>query len=129
MAKSEVKEKKEKEGKEETKLTDIPGIGPGIASKLEAAGIYDLMGMAVMSPAALSELAGVGEAVARKAIQAARGMMNLGFMDGSEFAKKREEVLNISTGSVNLNNLLGGKGIETRAITEVYGAFGSGKTQ
>ncbi|MEI6731478.1 MAG: DNA repair and recombination protein RadA [archaeon] len=114
---------------EDKKLTDIPGIGPGIAAKLEAAGVYDLMGLAVMSPPALSELAGVGEAVARKAIQAARSMMKLGFTDGNEFAKRREDVCYITTGSVNLNNLLGGKGIETKAITEAYGAFGSGKTQ
>ena len=69
----------------EPKITDIPGIGPGIAAKLEAAGVYDLMGLAVMSPSALSELAGVGEGVARKAIQAARSMMKLGFVDGIEF--------------------------------------------
>src|SRR3989338_1655579 len=126
-----VKEAKEKdvEKKEETKLTDIPGIGPGIAAKLEAAGVYDLMGLAVMSPPALAEMAGVGEAVARKAIQAARSMMNLGFVDGAEFAKKRENVQFITTGSTNLNNLLGGKGVETGSITEAYGAFGSGKTK
>jgi len=125
------KEKKEDSEKkdEEKKLTDVPGIGPGIAAKLEAAGVYDLMGLAVMSPPALSEMAGVGEAVARKAIQAARSMMNLGFMDAHEFAKKREDVGYISTGSQNLNDLLGGKGVETKAITEAYGAFGSGKTQ
>jgi DNA repair protein RadA len=82
-----------------------------------------------MSPATLADMAGVGEAVARKAIQAARGMMKLGFVSGDEFAKKREDVGFISTGSTNLNNLFGGKGIETRAITEVYGSFGSGKTQ
>lgn len=132
MAKaSEEKEvKKERQGEEnEAKLTDLPGIGPGIAAKLEAAGVFDLMGLAVMSPSALSELAGVGEAVARKAIQAARGMMQLGFSDGMEFAKKREDVLFIGTGSNSLNVLLGGKGIETKSITECYGAFGSGKTQ
>lgn len=125
------KEKKEnsEEESEDKKLTDVPGIGPGIATKLEAAGIYDLMGLAVMSPPALAEMAGVGEAVARKAIQAARSMMNLGFMDASEFARRREDVLFITTGSKNLDNLLGGKGIETRAMTEAYGAFGSGKTQ
>ncbi|MCA9485459.1 MAG: DNA repair and recombination protein RadA, partial [Nanoarchaeota archaeon] len=117
------------EEEEQKKLTDVPGIGPGIAAKLEAAGVYDLMGLAVMSPPALSDMAGVGEAVARKAIQAARSMMNLGFMDASELAKKREKVLYISTGSENLNNLLGGRGVETGAITEAYGAFGSGKTQ
>ncbi|MEM4271925.1 MAG: DNA repair and recombination protein RadA [Candidatus Pacearchaeota archaeon] len=130
MAKDdEKKEIKEKKESEEPKLTDIPGIGPGIAAKLEAAGIYDLMGLAVMSPVALSETAGVGEAVARKAIQAARGMLKLGFSDALEFAKKREDVLFITTGSKNLNDLLGGRGVETRALTEAYGAFGSGKTQ
>jgi DNA repair protein RadA len=133
MAKEEAEEKKEKkvdkEGKEELGLTDVPGIGPGIAAKLEAAGVYDLMGLAVMSPPSLSEMAGIGEAVARKAIQAARGMMKLGFVSGDEFAKKREDVSHITTGSINLNNLLGGKGVETKAITEAYGAYGSGKTQ
>jgi DNA repair protein RadA len=123
-------EKVEKiEEKVENKITDVPGIGPGIAAKLEAAGIYDLMGLAVMSPSDLAETAGVGEAVARKAIQAARGMMNLGFMSGEEFAKRREDTCYVSTGSSNLDTLLGGKGIETRAMTEAYGAFGSGKTQ
>ena len=132
MAKTdEEKDSKEskKEGDEEAKLTDIPGIGPGIAAKLEAAGVYDMMGLAVMSPVALSEMAGVGEAVARKAIQAARGMLKLGFSDGLEFAKKREKIMFITTGSKNLNGLLGGRGIETGAMTEAYGAFGSGKTQ
>jgi len=126
----EIKDKKEESSvEEEKKLTDIPGIGPGIAAKLEAAGVYDLMGLAVMSPVSLAEMAGVGEAVARKAIQAARGMMNLGFMSGDEFAKKRENVGFIITGSKNLDNLLGGKGIEIGAMTEAYGAFGSGKSQ
>jgi DNA repair protein RadA len=126
--KEEVMEKKETK-EAEPGLTDIPGIGPGIAAKLEAAGVYDLMGLAVMSPASLSDMAGVSEAVARKAIQAARSMMKLGFTDGVEFAKKREDVGYIATGSTNLNGLLGGKGVETKSITECYGAFGSGKTQ
>ncbi|MDO8564284.1 MAG: DNA repair and recombination protein RadA [Nanoarchaeota archaeon] len=118
-----------KEESDGQKLTDIPGIGPGIAVKLEAAGVYDLMGLAVLSPSALSEMAGVGEAVARKAIQAARSMMKLGFVSGDEFAEQRKNVLYITTGSANLNNLLGGKGVETKSMTEAYGAFGSGKTQ
>ncbi len=121
--------KKKKKEEEEPKLTDVPGIGPGTVAKLEAAGIYDLMGLAVLGPSELAELAGLGEASARKAIQAARKMMNLGFSDGLEFAEKRKEVGFITTGSKNLDNLLGGKGIETKAITEAYGAFGSGKTQ
>ena len=129
MVKADDEKKISDDEQKELKLTDVPGIGPGIAAKLEAAGVYDLMGLAVMSPVNLANMAGVGEAVARKAIQAARSMMKLGFMSGDEFAKKREDVLHITTGSKNIDQLLGGRGIETRALTEAYGAFGSGKTQ
>jgi len=88
------KESKDEESEEkEKKLTDIPGIGPGVAAKLDAAGIYDLMGLAVMTPTDLSELAGVGQAVARKAIQAIKTTgikINLWFMSGKKkiIAKK-----------------------------------------
>jgi DNA repair protein RadA len=135
--KEEKEEKKKKKSKDDSedkkekefKISDLPGIGPGTCQKLEDAGIYDLMGVAVMGPKELAEMAGLGEAVARKAIQAARKMMSLGFQDGMEFSEKRKEVLNITTGSKNLDGLLGGKGVETKAITECYGAFGSGKSQ
>ncbi len=120
----------EKEFKnEELKLTDLPGIGPAVASKLESAGVYDLMSLAVMNPSELADVAGVGAGVARKAIQAARNMLDLGFQTGTEYAKKREDIVYITTGSENLNNLLGGRGIASRAITEAFGAYGSGKTQ
>jgi len=127
-----VKDKKKKSEKAEqvsVKISDLPGIGPAAVEKLESAGIFDLMGIAVMGPKELSEIAGLGEAVARKAIQAARKMMDLGFQDGLEFAEKRKEVFFITTSSRELDNLLGGKGVETKAITEVFGAYGSGKTQ
>ena len=123
------KEKKSKKDKKEPELTDLPGIGPAVAAKLESAGILDLMSLAVASPATIADAAGVSPAVARKAIQAARTMLDLGFVDGLEFAKKRANVHHITTGSKNFDELLGGRGIESRAITEAYGAFGSGKTQ
>src|SRR3989339_278807 len=77
----------------------------------------------------LTDLPGVGAAVARKAIQAARDLLDLGFVDGNEFAERRSNVSYITTGSKCFNDLLGGRGIESRAITEGFGAFGSGKTQ
>lgn len=133
-SKKEVKEnsgegRAKKESQKEPQLTDLPGIGAAVASKLESAGVYDLMALAVMSPASLGDAAGVSAAVARKAIQAARNMLELGFIDGSEYAKKRDSVCYITTGSKNLDELLGGKGIEGRAVTEAFGAYGSGKTQ
>ncbi|MFH1451954.1 MAG: DNA repair and recombination protein RadA [archaeon] len=125
-----VKKSGKKGAKEkEPTLADIPGVGPGAIAKLEAAGIYDLMGLAVLTPPALAETAGMGEAAARKAIQAARKMMDLGFSDALAHEEKRKELDHITTGSKNLDNLLGGKGIETKSITEAFGAFGSGKTQ
>jgi DNA repair protein RadA len=122
------KDKKSKKDKE-PELIDLPGIGPAVAAKLESAGIFDLMALAVSSPATISDASGVSPAVARKAIMAARDLLDLGFQDGNEFAKKRENVSYITTGSKNLDELLGGRGIESRAITEAFGAFGSGKTQ
>ncbi len=126
---SDSKNKNAKEGKKEYKLTDLPGIGPAVSSKLESAGIYDLMSLAVMTPSDLSNTSGVSQAVARKAIQAARGMLDLGFVEGTEYAKKRESVNYITTGSKNFDALLGGRGIESRSITETFGAYGSAKTQ
>ncbi len=124
-----VGKKEPKKAKEEMKLSDLPGVGPAAVAKLEAAGIYDLMGIAVLGPKELSETAGLGEAAARKAIQASRKMLDLGFQDGIEFAKQREDIGHITTGSKNIDTLLGGKGLETKAITEAFGAYGSGKTQ
>jgi DNA repair protein RadA len=117
------------EKEKEMKISDLPGIGPSAVEKLESAGIFDLMGIAVLGPKELGDMAGLGDAVARKAIQAARKMMDLGFQSGLEFAQKREEVNYITTGSKNFDDLLGGRGIETKSITESFGAFGSGKTQ
>ncbi|MBT96648.1 MAG: DNA repair and recombination protein RadA [Candidatus Pacearchaeota archaeon] len=122
-----VSKKEEKE--KELQLTDLPGIGPAVSTKLESAGIYDMMALAVMGPAELGDAAGISPAVARKAIQAARNVLDLGFQDGMEYAKKRSNIFNITTGSKNVNELLGGKGVESKAVTEAFGAFGSSKTQ
>jgi len=116
-----------KEEAKEPQLTDLPGIGPAVAAKIESAGIYDMMSLAVMGPAELGDIAGVGPAVARKAIQAARNMLDLGFQDGLEYAKRREDVSYITTGSKNFDELLGGKGVESKSMTEAFGAYGSGK--
>jgi len=123
------KDKKEKkEANKEFKIIDLPGIGQTTASKLESAGYGDLMSIAVMTPSDLSSLADISESIARKAIAAARKMLHLEFEDATEFLKKREKISKITTGSKNLDVLLGG-GVETGAITEFSGAFGCGKTQ
>ncbi|MBU2497121.1 MAG: DNA repair and recombination protein RadA [Nanoarchaeota archaeon] len=125
-----VKEEKEQEKEKEIELTltDLPGIGEVIAKKLTEAGYGDLISVAALSPRELISLAGLTETAARKVIQAARKVLDLGFTSATKFLEKRQEVIKITTGSKNLNELLGG-GVETKAITEAFGSYGSGKTQ
>src|SRR3989344_4154571 len=96
--------------------------------KEEEAGYTTLMSLAVTSPAELVEIAGVTEATARKIINVSRNKLDIGFMSGDELLKKRENIVRITTGSNAFDTLLQG-GVETNAITEVYGEFGSSKTQ
>lgn len=109
-------------------IADLPGVGEKTAEKLKEAGYIDLMSIAAASPGELSSTAEVGEATAAKIINAARGTLSIGFESGTDVMIKRELIGKITTGSENLDALLGG-GVETQAITEAHGAFGSGKTQ
>ena len=114
--------------KAEKTLYDLPGVGAATAEKLIAVGYTDLMSIAVASPSELIEATGIGEAVAKKMIAVARSSLEMGFESGEDLLKRRERVLKLKTASNSFNSLLGG-GIETGAITECFGEFGSGKTQ
>lgn len=122
-------EKKEevKEEKKEFTIEELPGVGAATAEKLKEAGFNTLMGIAVASPGQITETAGVGEAVARRIINVARNKLDMGFESGEDLLKKRLNVTKITTSSKAFDSLIGG-GIETGAITECYGAYGSGKT-
>lgn len=122
------KEKEDKQVKKELTVSDLPGVGPSTAEKLAAAGIDTLLAVAVSSIGVLVEEAGVSEGVARKMIQAARDMMEMGFETADVILEKRQAVNKIKTGSDAFNDVMGG-GFETCAITEMFGEFGSGKTQ
>ncbi|MBC7081023.1 MAG: DNA repair and recombination protein RadA [Thermoplasmatales archaeon] len=110
-------------------LEDLPGVGPATAKKLEEAGYTDLMAIAVASPAELAEIAEIGEGTALKIIQAAREKADVGgFETGDTLLERLKERKHLTTGSKSFDELLGG-GFETQAITELFGEFGSGKTQ
>ena len=58
MDEEELRKKKRRKTKKssddkEPQLTDLPGIGPAVSAKLESAGVYDLMSLAVMNPTEL----------------------------------------------------------------------------
>ena len=52
----------------------------------------------------------------------------MGFTTATEYHQKRSEIIQVTTGSKELDKLLGG-GIETGSITEIFGEFRTGKTQ
>jgi len=111
-----------------TTIEDLPGVGPSAAEKLHAAGYSTLESMAVASPKELTEIAGLGDGTADKAIKAARDALEMGFESADKLAEKRKLVGKITTGSTEVDKMIGG-GIETQSITEIYGKFASGKTQ
>jgi DNA repair protein RAD51 len=96
----------------------------------------------------LVTIKGISEAKAEKILaegiiesvlmQAAAKLVPLGFTTATEFHQRRSEIITISTGSKELDKLLGGTfkstsyyqgGIETGSITEIFGEFRTGKTQ
>ncbi len=110
-------------------LEEIPGVGSETAKKLREAGFSTIEAIAVASPAELSTISGISESSALKIIRHARELANIGgFESGDKVLERRKNVRKITTGSQALDRLLGG-GIETQAITELFGEFGSGKTQ
>jgi len=121
-----VEKKSVKKEEKEIGIKDLPGIGAATAEKLKEAGMDNLMSIAVSSTGELTNF-GVTELTAKKIINAARNALNMGFESGEELLKRAEMVERIHTGSEEMNKLLGG-GVETGSITEMYGAYASGKS-
>ncbi len=109
-------------------LEDLPGIGEVTAEKLKAAGYSEFPAIAAAMPHELAEAGGMGVESAKKAIEAAKTMVEIGFETADQVYERRKSIHRIKTGSTALDDLLGG-GIETMAITEMYGKFSSGKSQ
>ncbi len=111
-----------------TSVTSLPGVGPSTAEKLSLAGFDTLLSIAVATVGEIVEASGVSDIVARKIIQASRASMDMGFMTGEEAMQKRSQITKVSTFCEPFDALMEG-GFETRAITECFGQYGSGKTQ
>ncbi len=117
------------EPKPEVALEDLPGVGPTIAEKLRESGYTDLMELAVASPGDVAEAAEIGNAIAQKIIGEARRKADVGgFESGTTLLERRKKLGRVTTNAKALDELLGG-GVETQAITEFSGEFGTGKTQ
>jgi len=109
-------------------LTELEGVGPVTAKRLMNAGYTTLESLVLATSSELAAATGITESAARKIIAAARKRLNVEVMSAYDYYLQRKSVQRITTGSKKLDDLLGG-GIETQAITEIYGPYGSGKTQ
>jgi DNA repair protein RadA len=109
-------------------IADLPGVGEKTADKLKKHGYIDMKSLATASPKELGDVASVGEGTAEKIINIARECLEIGFETATKVLERRSQIGKISTGSESLDEMLGG-GIESQSITEVFGAYGSAKTQ
>ena len=119
---------------EELELESLEGIGPATKQKLLEAGIHNIMELAIQGPTEVVGAVGIDlQRATELCIKAKNKLIEMGkldrdFIPASELYQKRLQIARIITGSKNLDDLLGG-GLETQAVTEFYGEFGSGKTQ
>jgi len=109
-------------------LEDLPSVGEKTAQKLKDAGFADMMRLATATAKELAVKAEIGEGVAEKVIEAARKAESIDFETAFDVMERRRDVGYITVGSEAFNELIGG-GIETQSLTEVFGEFGSGKSQ
>jgi DNA repair protein RadA len=108
-------------------------------TKLKMAGIQSVFDLAISIPHQLVDigsgmLTGTDEHVALELVTKAKnalvdsGLLYKDFSTAQDILDRRKNLLRCTTGSAKLDSFLKG-GIETQAITEIAGEFGSGKSQ
>jgi len=138
MSKSKEKEQeKEQEVQAEETTTSGPlpisklegsGISAADLKKLAEGGFHTVESVAYSTKKALTTLKGISDAKADKLLAEASKLIPMGFTTATELHRQRQDIIQISTGSKELDKLLQG-GVETGSITEMFGEFRTGKTQ
>jgi DNA repair protein RadA len=115
-------------------IDTLNDIGPATKSSLKEAGFRSIKDLVIRGPIDIAEATGIAMEKCTFLCNRARellediGVFDKPFITANQLYEKRKSEYRITTGSKNLDELLGG-GIETRAITELYGEFGTGKSQ
>eukprot|EP01134_Creolimax_fragrantissima_P003871 CFRG3871T1 len=104
------------------------GINAADIAKLRTQGIATVKGVQMQTKKTLLQIKGLSEAKIDKIKEAAKKISRIDFITAHELSVKREQIIRCSTGSSDLDQLLGG-GIESQQITEVFGEFRTGKSQ
>jgi DNA repair protein RadA len=123
-----------KENHKKLELDTLDEIGPATKIHLIDAGIDSLKDLIIRGPHDVAEVTGMTMEKSTDLCNKARikleevEIIERTFIPATELYNKRKNIERISTGSQCFDELLGG-GFEVNAITEIYGEFGSGKTQ
>lgn len=104
------------------------GIGAADIAKLKVAGICTVKAVIMSTKRNLCKIKGLSELKVDKIREAAGKLVDAGFITAAEHAVRRQSIFRITTGSTQLDALLGG-GIQSMSITEAFGEFRTGKTQ
>ncbi|KAK7072995.1 Meiotic recombination protein dmc1 [Halocaridina rubra] len=114
-----------------TDIDDLQAHGINVVDikKLKSAGICTVKGVQMTTRRKLCNIKGLSEAKVDKIKEVAAKLSGGdGFVTALVVCERRRHIFRINTGSSELDTLLGG-GIESMAITEVFGEFRTGKTQ
>eukprot|EP00161_Ancyromonas_sigmoides_P022425 TRINITY_DN6847_c0_g1_i1.p1 TRINITY_DN6847_c0_g1~~TRINITY_DN6847_c0_g1_i1.p1 ORF type:complete len:262 (-),score=60.92 TRINITY_DN6847_c0_g1_i1:127-912(-) len=118
----------EETGPAPVSLLQDHGISAADIEKMRAHGFHTVDAVAYATKKSLLEIKGISEAKADKILSEASALVPMGFTTATEFHKQRQDIIHVTTGSREVDRLLGG-GIETGSITEMFGEFRTGKTQ
>ena len=115
----------------EDPLLKVKGMSPQLARALRDHGYYTVEALAIEAPHILVEkvggAAGLNLEKAQQIIREARNATRIAFMTISELLEEERKRAFISTGSREVDRILGG-GIRTGELTGVSGPYGVGKT-
>jgi DNA repair protein RadA len=106
----------------------LPGVGEATLNKLIKAGFSSLESIAFTPPKIIQNESGLGDKTTSKLIKASMEKLNIGFKSAEDIWEHRKNIARITTGSQELDDLLGG-GVETGSLIEFFGEFRTGKTQ
>ncbi|MHA1888997.1 MAG: DNA repair and recombination protein RadA [Promethearchaeota archaeon] len=106
-------------------LSELSSIKPRQIKLLQENGITDIKALSMSVPGDLEEIEGISAKASKKLIWDARDVMGMSTFKQVSTIEENYDFL--TTGSKNFDEILNG-GISTGRLTEVFGAFKSGKT-
>ncbi len=115
-------------------LSNLEGVGPATRTKLHESGINTVLDIKTLGPSQIADMTGMNFDKAHELFMlaikylVARHEETDILRTANDVLEERKHIDRIITGAPMFDNFLKG-GIETCAITELYGAFGCGKTQ